>query len=163
MSRGYDADLTAASSIEDAAVALHDKYGFSPTNADWEAYAQSRAGAVMVLQLPGDTDMDGSRTTSTGSATSSPSSDTGVWDGGADLVSGIDPTISPELQYVVVDADDHLVVTSDTRDYAASSAKVVTGDADGLGSKAARTGRAGRRTRWPASCGPATSPARTCR
>ena len=34
MSRGYDADLTAASSIEDAAVALHDKYGFSPTNAE---------------------------------------------------------------------------------------------------------------------------------
>ena len=64
-----------------------------------------------------------------------PASETGVWDGGADLVSAIDPTITPELQYVVVDADDHLVVTSDTEGYAASSAKVVTGDADGLGSK----------------------------
>jgi len=137
MSRGYDADLTAASSIEDAAVALHDKYGFSPTNAEWEAFAQSRAGAVMVLQLPGDTDMDEIRANLDRLGYQKPSSDDGVWDGGADLVSGIDPTISPELQYVVVDDDDHRVVSSDTRAYAASSAKVVTGDADALGPKAA--------------------------
>ena len=103
MSRGYDADLTAASSIDDAAVALHDKYGFSPTNAEWEAFAQSRAGAVMVLQLPGDTDMDEIRANLDRLGYQKPSSDNGVWDGGADLVSGIDPTISPELQYVVVD------------------------------------------------------------
>ena len=135
ISRGFDADLTAASSIEDAAVALHDKYGFSPTNAEWEAYAQSRAGAVMVLQLPGDADMDEITSNLDRLGYQAPASATGVWDGGADLVSAIDPTITPELQYVVVDADDHLVVTSDTRAYAASSAKVVTGDADGLGSK----------------------------
>ncbi len=135
ISRGYDADLTAASSIEDATVALHDRYGFSPTNADWEAYAQSRQGAVLVLQLPGDTDMGRIEDNLDRLGYQRPSSDTGVWDGGVDLVAGIDPTITPELQYVVVDADDHLVVTSDTQAYAASSAKVVTGDADALGSK----------------------------
>ncbi len=135
MSRGYDADLTSASSIEEAAVALHDKYGFSPTNADWEAFAQSREGAVMVLQLPDDTDMGRIEANLDRLGYQRPSSDTGVWDGGIDLVAGIDPSISPELQYVVVDADDHLVVTSDSQGYAASSAEVVTGDADALGSK----------------------------
>ena len=91
----------------------------------------------MVLQLPDDADMDEIRANLDRLGYQKPSSDSGVWDGGADLVSGIDPTITPELQYVVVDDDDHRVVTSDTRAYAESSAKVVTGDADGLGSKVA--------------------------
>ena len=74
-----------------------------------------------------------------------PTDDDGVWDGGADLVAGIDPTITPEVQYVVLRDDQHRVVTSDTRAYAASAAKVATGDADALGPKARRRGRPGRR------------------
>ena len=38
-------------------------------------------------------------------ATSSPKDEDGVWRGGADLVAQIDPTITPELQYVVLLAD----------------------------------------------------------
>ena len=132
MSRGYDTDLTAASSIDESAVALHSKYGFSPVNADWEAYAQSRKGAVMVLQLPSSTDMHAIEGNLDGLGYHRPSSDTGVWNGGVDLVAGIDPTISPELQYVVVDADKHLVLSSDNRTYAASSAEVVTEGAKSL-------------------------------
>lgn len=133
MSRGYDTDLTAASSIDESAAALKAKYGFSPVNADWEAYAQSRKGAVMVLQLPSDTDMSAIQDNLDDLGYHRPSSDTGVWDGGVDLVAQIDPTITPELQYVVVDADKHLVLSSDTHAYAASAARVVTGDAEALG------------------------------
>jgi hypothetical protein len=134
MTRGYDSDLTAASSIDESAVALHDKYGFSPVNADWEAYAQSRKGAAMLLQLPGGTDMGAIEDRLDKLGYQRPSSDTGVWDGGIDLVSGIDATISPELQYVVVDADHHRIVSSDTHAYAAVAGQVSTGKADGLGS-----------------------------
>jgi hypothetical protein len=133
ISRGYDADLTAASSIDESAAALKAKYGFSPVNADWEAYAQSRKGAVMVLKLSSDADMKAIEDKLDGLGYQKPTSDTGVWDGGVDLVAQIDPTITPELQYVVVDADKHLVLSSDTHAYAASAAKVVTGDADSLG------------------------------
>ena len=162
IARGYDADLTAASSIEGSAVALHDKYGFSPANAEWEAFAQSRNGAVMVLQLPGGTDMGRIGDNLDRLGYQRPASDTGVWDGGVDLVAGIDPSISPELQYVVVDEDDHRVVTSDTQEYAASSAKVAMGDADSLGRRSPGW-PTGRPTRLPGSSGRATSPARTCR
>jgi hypothetical protein len=146
MTRGYDTDLTAASSIDESAAALKSKYGFSPVNAEWEAYAQSRKGAVMVLQLPSDTDMKAIEDNLDGLGYARPSSDTGVWKGGVDLVAGIDPTITPELQYVVVDADKHLVISSDTQSYAASSAKVVTGDAKSL----ADTSIAGVANRVPA-------------
>ncbi|MEP6815821.1 MAG: hypothetical protein ABI873_09750 [Marmoricola sp.] len=133
MSKGYDTDLTAASSIDESAAALKAKYGFSPVNADWEAYAQSRQGAVMVLQLPSDTDMAAIENNLDGLGYKRPTSGTGVWDGGVDLVAGIDPTITPELQYVVVDADKHLVLSSDTHAYAAAAAQVVTGNAPSLG------------------------------
>ncbi|MGI9155132.1 MAG: hypothetical protein ACR2FG_00610 [Marmoricola sp.] len=133
MSKGYDSDLTSASSIDESAVPLQKKYGFSPVNADWEAYAQSRKGAVMVLQLPSDTDMSAIESNLHGLGYRRPSSDTGVWKGGIDLVAGIDPTITPELQYVVVDADKHLVLSSDTSSYAVAAAEVVTGKATSLG------------------------------
>ncbi len=133
MSKGYDTDLTAASSINESATALATKYGFSPVNADWEAYAQSRKGAVMVLQMPSGTNMKAIQDNLDKLGYKRPSSDTGVWNGGIDLVAGIDPTITPELQYVVVDADKHLVLSSDTSSYAAVAAKVVTGKAASLG------------------------------
>ena len=136
MSRGYDTDLTAASSIDESAAALKAKYGFSPVNAEWEAYAQSRQGAVMVLQLRSDTDMKAIEDKLDGLGYDRPSSATGVWNGGVDLVATIDPTITPELQYVVVDADRHLVLSSDTHAYAASAAKVVTGKAKSLSGSA---------------------------
>ena len=62
-----------------------------------------------------------------------PSEATGVWRGGIDLVSRIDPTISPELQYVVLLADQHLVVYSDTSSYAAVAGKAARGDAASIG------------------------------
>ena len=48
-----------------------------------------------------------------------PKEDDGVWEGGPDLMPEIDPSISPELQYVVLLEDQGLVVSSDTADFAA--------------------------------------------
>lgn len=78
MSKGYDSDLTSASSIDESAAALQKRYDFSPVNADWEAYAQSPKGAVMVLQLPSDTDMSAIESNLDGLGYRRPASDTGV-------------------------------------------------------------------------------------
>ena len=134
MSRAYDDDFSAASSIDESAVALQDKFGFSPANAEWEAYAQGRDGAAMVLKVADGTDFsilaDNLRTDGYGK----PKKSGGVWRGGEDLVAALDPTITPELQYVVLLEDQGLVVTSDTEEYAASSARAAAGDAKGLAS-----------------------------
>lgn len=132
MSKAFDADLSAASSIDESAAVLQVKYGFSPGTATWEAFAQSRAGAAMVLRMPDSTDLDGVANHLSDLGCETPSSSGGVWRGGADLISSIDSTLSPELQYVVLDRQRHLVVSSDTAAYAAAAAKAATGQAKSL-------------------------------
>jgi hypothetical protein len=63
-----------------------------------------------------------------------PKKDDGVWDGGADLVAALDPTLTPEVQYVVLLKDQGLVVTSDQASYAATAARAASGDGDSLAS-----------------------------
>ncbi|MBW8751277.1 MAG: hypothetical protein JF565_07615 [Propionibacteriales bacterium] len=131
-SKAYDSDLSAASSIDESTAALQKAFGFSPATVDWEAYAQSRAGATMVVRLPDDLDPQEVRDHLDDLGFTKPASSTGVWKGGIDLVAAIDPTITPELQYVAVLADQHLVVTSDTESYAEQAVAAATGHKDSL-------------------------------
>ncbi|MGY2876298.1 hypothetical protein ACVW00_003488 [Marmoricola sp. URHA0025 HA25] len=128
----YDSDLSAASSIDESTTALQEHFGFSPATVDWEAYAQSRAGATMVVRVPDGFDLDKVTGDLEDLGFTKPASATGVWKGGVDLVASIDPSITPELQYVAVLADRHLVVTSDTEDYAKQAAAAADGRADSL-------------------------------
>ncbi|MCW2761849.1 MAG: hypothetical protein JWR85_2050 [Marmoricola sp.] len=130
MQKAYDSDYAAASSIDESAAALQSKFGFSPATAQWEAFAQGREGAAMVLKVADGSDFDVLAGNLRAIGYDRPKEDDGVWQGGADLVVTIDPTISPELQYVVLLADQGLVVSSDNAAYAASAAKVASGDAD---------------------------------
>ena len=43
-----------------------------------------------------------------------PKDEDGVWKGGVDLVAQLDPTLSPEVQYIALLEDQGLVVTSDS-------------------------------------------------
>jgi hypothetical protein len=131
-SKGYDSDLTAASSIDESTVALQENFGFSPATAVWEAYSQSSQGATMVVRMPDSFDMDHITDHLDDLGFTRPSKPDGVWDGGVDLVASIDPTITPELQYVAVLTDKHLVVTSDEESYAGTAAAVARGDRDSL-------------------------------
>ncbi len=137
MAKAYDRDFTAASSLDEAAVAMHDKFGFGPVNARWEAFAQGTKGAAMVLKVADGTDFDVLADNLRSDGYRKPKEDDGVWEGGIDLVAGLDPTLTPEVQYVALLADQGLVVTSDTSSYAAVAAKVAAGDGD---SAADRTG-----------------------
>lgn len=124
---GYDTDLTGVSSIDESTAALQQHFGFSPLNIDWEAFAQARNGTAMVVRMPDGFDFDSVRDHLEDAGFRAPGKDEGVWEGGADLVSGLDGTITPELQYVVLLAGEHLIVTSDDEQYAAHAAAVARG------------------------------------
>ncbi len=143
MQKAYDSDFSAASSIDESAVALQKDYGFSPVNAQWEAYAQSKQGATMVLKVADGTDFDTLAGNLRTDGYHAPKKDDGVWNGGTDLVAGLDPTLTPEMQYVVLLKDQGLVVTSDQADYAATAAAVARGDGDNLASSGKVDGLAG--------------------
>jgi hypothetical protein len=129
IAKAYDRDFSAASSIDSAAAAMHDKFGFGPVNAQWEAYAQGRKGATMVLKVADGADFKVLAGNLRSDGYTKPKKDDGVWNGGADLVAQLDPTLTPEVQYVVLLEDKGLVVTSDSAAYAATAAKVAEGDA----------------------------------
>ena len=130
----YDRDYTAASSLDAAAVAMHEKFGFGPVNAQWETYAQARGGATMVLKVAEGTDFDVLAANLRSAGYTRPKDDDGVWFGGADLVASLDPSLTPEVQYVALLEDQGLVVSSDTSSYAARTAKVASGDGDSAAS-----------------------------
>ncbi len=132
MAKAYDTDLSSASSIDTAAVALQKYFGFSPATVEWEAYAQESGGAVMVVRMPDDFDFGAVEGKLDGLGFTRPQEETGVWAGGIDLVAAIDPTITPLLQYVAVLADKGLIVTSDQEPYAADAVEVALGEAPSL-------------------------------
>jgi len=132
--KAYDRDLTAASSIDEAAVAMHKIFGFGPVNAQWEAFTQSKEGAAMVLKVADGADFDVLADNLRTAGYERPEDDDGVWKGGIDLVAQLDPSLSPEVQYVVLLEDQGLVVTSDQAGYAGTAAKAAAGDADSAAS-----------------------------
>lgn len=135
LERAYDLDLTGTSSVVEATYAMNRRYGFSPLDAEWEAFGQSREGQVTVLRLGESVDLAGVERNLRRLGYEAPADGAGsggVWGGSADLVASIDPSLSPVLQYVVVDRDEGVVLLSDNQAYASSAASVVAGDAPGL-------------------------------
>lgn len=130
--RAYQRDLSAASSINDSGAALQRLFGFSPGNARWEGYAQAEQGSAMVLRLEDDVDFGRVADALASAGFTKPSSDTGVWKGGADLVATLDPSLTPELQYVVLLSNKHLVVSSDSEAYVVLAAEVANGKGGSL-------------------------------
>lgn len=154
INKAYDRDFSAVSSIDSAAVAMHQKFGFGPANAQWEAYAQGRKGATMVIKVADGTNFDTLAGNLRSDGYRKPKDDNGVWNGGIDLVAQLDPTLTPEVQYVALLKDQGLVVTSDVASYAASAAKVASGDGpsvaskDGVDDMAAQLGDAANAMLW---------------
>ena len=105
LTKGYDADLTSTSALVQSAPVLQEKFGFSPASADWELFSQSTQGAVVMIHLPDGTDFGGIGDDLESVGYTRPSSDTGVWLGGEDLMNSIGPDLTPELQYFALDAE----------------------------------------------------------
>ena len=126
LDEGYEADLTSTSALLSSAETLQELYGFSPASLEWELLSQSAAGAVLVMALPEavDTDELGDRFEDLGYGR--PDDDSGVWTGGPQLLPRIAPSLTPELQFLAINADERLVLASDAEAYLAEVA-------DGLG------------------------------
>lgn len=127
----FEDDLTSMSALPESTLAMHEEYGFSPATLDWELLSQSEAGAVVVMRLPEDTDFAGVEDTLEGLGYERPDAETGVWLGGIDLLPTIG-TLTPELQFLAIDAQQRIVVGSDTERYLTEAMKSVTGEVDGL-------------------------------
>jgi hypothetical protein len=125
---GFSADLTSTSALVQSAPVLQQSFGFSPASATWELFSQSKQGAVVTVRMPDDTDFGdlGDRLEELGFPR--PEDDDGVWAGGPDLLSRISPDLTPELAYVALLADDHLVVTSDQEAYLRTAVAAVRDD-----------------------------------
>ncbi len=132
LSRAYDQDLTSTSAVADATYALARSYGFSPLDASWEVFGQSREGAVAVLQFDHAVDMGQIERNLRRLGYTPPADDEGVWEGTVDLIASIDSSLTPVMQNVVVLPDEQMVLLSDNASYASSAASVVTGSADSL-------------------------------
>jgi hypothetical protein len=117
LDNAFDADLSSASALVQSAPVLQAHFGFSPATVDSELFSQSDQGAVVIMTLPDDADFDAIGDQLEESGFTRPSTDDGVWLGGDTLLPSIGTDLTPELQYVALDPDDHLVLTSDTEDY----------------------------------------------
>lgn len=135
LSKAYDLDLTGTSAVVESTYAMNRRYGFSPIDAEWEMFGQSREGQVVVMKLDESVDLEGVERNLRSLGYTPPSSGAGnggVWTGSADLVATIDGSLTPVMQNVVVLPSEGVVLLSDNQAYASSSASVVTGSAAGL-------------------------------
>jgi hypothetical protein len=131
---GFDADLTSGSAMVESAVVLQQAFGFSPADVDWELLAQSDEGSVLIAGLPDDLDVadlgDGFETL----GYERPEDGDGVWNGGEELVARISAsnggTLSPQFQYLALDADRHLLLASDSGPYLREAVGDVDDDLD---------------------------------
>ncbi len=113
----FERDLSSTSALGQSAVAMQARLGISPASLEWEMFAQSPDGAVEVLKVPESFDFDALAERLADLGYTEPGSDDGVWEGGGDLLARIDPTLTPELQYLALDEGEGLVRTSDTASY----------------------------------------------
>ncbi len=131
LDRAYDDDLSSTSALVTSAPVLQERFGFSPASADWELFSQSDQGAVVMLHLPSSVDLADVADHLRDLGYTEPGSADGVWDGGADLLAQISPSLSGELQYVALDADDSVVLTSDSAEFLGVAMAAVQGHGAG--------------------------------
>ena len=117
LTKGYDEDLTSTSALVQSAPVLQTRFGFSPATVEWELFSQSTQGAVVIMRMPDGTDFDAIGDRLERAGFTRPKSEDGVWLGGDELLPEIGADLTPELQYVALDRQDHLVLTSDEGGY----------------------------------------------
>ena len=131
LDRAYDDDLSSTSALVTSAPVLQERFGFSPASADWELFSQTYQGSVVMVHLPSSVDLDAVADHLRDLGYTEPAASDGVWEGGEDLLAGISPGLSGELQYVALDAADSLVLTSDSSAFLGVAMDAVHGHSAG--------------------------------
>lgn len=120
LDRAFERDLTSASAMVASARDLQRRYGFSPATVDWELFSQSTSGAAVIAHLPSSVPVSAVAARLERSGLVRPAvdaTDGQPWVGGPEALARAGAVISPELQYVALDAERSLVVTSDSESY----------------------------------------------
>lgn len=128
----YDRGLSRTSALESTLLSIDQYYGINLHDAAWEIYGQSEMGSVAVVRVADTTSYDGLRDTLADLGYGAPASDMAAWTGDADLVTSIDPTLTPVMHNVLLLEDERLVVLSDEASYAESTAEVAAGSTDSM-------------------------------
>ena len=131
MGEAFAADLSAMSALGSSAAVIHTELGLSPATITWELLAQSPDGAVEMMGVDGEDAFDDLAGRLTALGWTEPSESDGVWVGGPDVLSGVGPGLTPELQHFVLLADRGVVLASDQASYLEQVMEVVDGGAEG--------------------------------
>ena len=117
LSDGFDADLTSTSSMVESAERLQADFGFSPAVVDWELLSQGTQGSVALMGLPESVDAEALGDTFEDLGFARPDSETGVWEGGEEVLAALGAGISPQFNYLALDPDRQLLLASDKLAY----------------------------------------------
>ncbi|MGA8257563.1 MAG: hypothetical protein WB767_13395 [Nocardioides sp.] len=110
---GFEADLTSTTALRESTLVMHDQLGFSAASIDWELFSQGASGAS-VLMGAGDVDLDAVADRLRALGYEEPGSETGPWISDSE-VDAITAEVTPELTFIVLDADAGLIVSSDSQ------------------------------------------------
>ena len=132
LTRSYDADVTSTSALADSFAGMAANYGITPADAEWEAYGQSREGAVDVLRLRDDVDLDALTDRFREAGYDAPKDRDGVWVGSGDLVAMFDEPLTTTQKNVAVLHDQRLMLMSDSTTYLEQALPVAAGDEDSV-------------------------------
>lgn len=126
----FAADLSAMSALGTSAGVMQTELGFSPGTLAWELLAQSPGGAVVAMGIDERVAMGDIADRLVALGWTEPEEEDGVWVGGADVLTGVGPGLTPELQHFVLLADRDVILSSDQAPYLEQVLEVVHGDAD---------------------------------
>lgn len=132
LGRAYDADVTTTSAVLESFAGLAANFGITPADAEWEAYGQSREGAVDVMRLREGVDLDelADRVEETGYER--PDDPDGVWLGSPDLVAGLDEMLTTLQHNVAILRDQRLLLMADDAAFLEQALPVATGEEDSV-------------------------------
>jgi hypothetical protein len=118
-------DLTTRSVLGGIVEDMHDAYGWSAADLDWEAYGRARSGAAMVAHVAGRVSLDDveDRLDELGYTRRGD-----VWSIDAENGVAITPELASTLAHVAIVRDRRLVVATDRAGYASEVLATIRGD-----------------------------------
>lgn len=130
MNAAYDRDLTSGTALGESAPTIQTELGFSPATLDWELFAQGPDGAVVVMGLAEDTDLEAIRDRLRSAGFKKPDDADGAWLGGSDVLERLSGPVTPELGFLQIDEEARILYGSDDGAFLLERADVERGEQD---------------------------------
>ena len=130
MNAAYDRDLTSGTALGESAPTIQTELGFSPATLDWELFAQGPDGAVVVMGLAEDTDLEAIRDRLRAAGFEEPDEADGAWRGGGNVLERLSGPVTPELGALQIDEDAGILYGSDDGAFLLERADVERGEQD---------------------------------